>query len=199
MQRELQRSLRMSVISGRWRSDDSGSQGIAELSSRKEPRGSAACGSDGCCWPAARHQLLINRFEAARGVIGILPDGARPRRPREAQTERFVGHYLTERCRERLRVADGYGECGFGRPLRHVPDGCAYRRHTDRRSLEDRNRTGLVTRGDDQHVSRAHQWQELPLCHETMESQPVGETELAREPLNLAAERILADDIHVEE
>ncbi len=47
-------------------------------------------------------------------------------------------------------------------------------------------------------MSRLHQWQELSLRHEAVKLHLAGETELAREPLDLAAEQVLTNDIQVE-
>jgi hypothetical protein len=55
-----------------------------------------------------------------------------------------------------------------------------------------------MARRDDQHMRRPHQRQQLLLRHEAVESEPIGDIELAREPLDFAGERVLADYVDVE-
>ena len=92
------------------------------------------------------------------------------RRARDGEAAGLIGEQRRDGIGECARVADGHSDRRVGRPLVHVADVGAYRRHAGERGLEDGHRASLVPRGVHEQIALFH---ELPQRLATEQAVPV--------------------------
>ena len=95
-------------------------------------------------------------------------------------------------------IARRHRLCGSRRPFGDMPDRRTDGGHSDDRSLEHDERSGLVQRRHQEQMRRFGERSPLSLRHEAMKRDRVGQSERRRERLHFPVQGVFADEIEVE-
>ena len=151
----------------------------------------------GAARSALRGELGVHRLETARGMVGALALRSLVRGLCEAHAPCLVCKQAGG-VRQSARIAHGAPTNAAGGPIGELPHRRPHRGHARHRRLQQRDRSGLVARGEHLQIRGFHERAQGALRQEAVELHLRCEAELARQCLYLPVQCVLTDHIETE-